>query len=247
MTSPTLTELVSDSSKTNKGGTAVLPQRDELLLAFCQAAIHAGRRLHGATVAITAWLQRTFVVLSVFLSTVATSPAVGAYLDEHVSLRAAGLASYVQLLQEYLHTNNSNNNYAVSQLPRCAQASIALRLCGTAYPPHILWDRLAESADYLTRLEQQQQQQHHQEHQQLQEDSVGSEGSATTNLTNASKLLDEFVARENKNGIPSHHVRLFVLALAVDHWVQQRATAIRQYEYAVKAAAKNKSNNSNFA
>jgi hypothetical protein len=50
--------------------------------------------------------------------------------------------------------------------------------------------------------------------------------------------MEEFVARENKTGIRSHHMRLLLLTLAADHWVQGRVVGIRkQFEADTSSAA----------
>jgi hypothetical protein len=99
-------------------------------------------------------------------------------------------------LQEYLHF--------VGLLH--PSSSVALKLGANACPPHILWDRMTESASFLARFE-----------------SVDLDC-----VDNTTKLLNELVSREMKQGIPSHHMRLFILALAADHWVQARIAAIRK-------------------
>lgn len=48
-------------------------------------------------------------------------------------------------------------------------------------------------------------------------------------LEKTGHLMDEIVQREVKQGIPSHHMRLFLLALAADHWMQGRVAAIRRH------------------
>ena len=206
--------------------TLSLPQqllRDEILLAFTNVAIEAGRRLRVAADGNTPlaspnlqcenvpeWLALCNVVLTFFadcaLVPVVAVAASSAYLDETLTLLNAGLASYVQLLQEYLH-------FVGLLYP---STSVALKLGANACPPHLLWDRLTESASFLSHLEPL---------------NAESESSNDEMIKISSKLMNELVSRETKVGIPSHHMRLFVLALSSDHWVQCRISAIRKQQF----------------
>ena len=198
--------------------------RDEILVAFTNVAIDAGRRLRVAADGSTPlaapnllqcdhvpeWLALTNVVLTCFaecaLVPVVAVGTSSAYLDETLTLLNAGLASYVQLLQEYLH-------FAGLLYP---STSVALKLGANACPPHLLWDRLTESASFLSHLEPAM---------------IESDNSNDAMIKITSKLMNELVSRETKFGIPSHHMRLFVLALASDQWVQCRISAIRQQQF----------------
>jgi hypothetical protein len=194
--------------------------RDEMLLAFTAVAIESGRRLRVAPDGHTSlgapdlncdivpeWIALTNVVLSSFadcaLVPVVSTGSTSAYLDETLTLLNAGLASYVQLLQEYLH-------FVGLLYP---STSVALKLGANACPPHLLWDRLTESASFLSHIEPM---------------IVESDSGHNEIIKTSTKLMTDLVIREYKTGIPSHHMRLFVLALASDHWVQCRIVAIRK-------------------
>jgi hypothetical protein len=216
LTHPSITELLS------AGTSAPTPQlpRDELLLACTGVAIEAGRRLRLAAdgmtqlaapdpvscTALPEWLALASVVLTSFADCALLPVArVGTtFLDETLSVLNAGLASYVQLLQEYLH--------CVGLL--YPSTSVALKLGANACPPHILWDRLSESAAFMAKLDAT-----------ILESPVSSEDHVRTTTA----LVDALVRREMQGGgILSHHMRLFVLAVAADHWVQCRISTIRQ-------------------
>jgi hypothetical protein len=197
-------ELVSNINAEKESSLSL---RADVLLVFTTVAVDTGRRfLVGAdgnvqvtdprSPAVDEWVNLVWVVLSSFASCVllGRSPV---YLEEDLSMTTAGLASYILLLQEYLH---------MVGLLRTS-CSVAVKLTTNACPPHILWDRMTESAVLLAKFE-------------------------TVNmgqLEQTTKLMDELVAYEKKHGIPSHHMRLFVLALAADHWVQGRITAIESH------------------
>jgi hypothetical protein len=216
LTHPSMSALLNAGSST----TAPLLPRDELLLACTGVAIEAGRRLRLAAdgmtplaapdsascTALPEWLALASVVLTSFADCALLPVAGGGtnFLDETLSVLNAGLANYVQLLQEYMH--------CVGLL--YPSTSVALKLGANACPPHILWDRLSESAAFLAKLDAT-----------ILESPVSSEDHVRT----TSALVDALVRREMQGGgIPSHHMRLFVLALAADHWVQCRISVIRK-------------------
>lgn len=196
---PTIPHVLSESDP-------ISCPRDELLLVFTTTAVDTGRRFRvrpdgtlnmndpRTDPSYEEWRGLVWVVLTSFVSCVLTGPK-SVYLEEDLSLITAGLASYVQLVQEYLH--------GVGLLqPSC---SAAVKLTTNACPPHIVWDRMMDSAALLAKFEP----------------------TDCGVLDQTTKLMDELVAREKKQGIPSHHMRLFVLAIAADHWVQGRIAAIK--------------------
>ena len=200
LSTPLLANIIGEKSK-----SSCLDLQPELLLVFTTVAVETGRRFRvGAdgnvqvtdprSPAVEEWLKLAGAVLKAFVSCVLLGPK-PAYLEEDLSLMTAGLASYVQLLQEYLHMIGLLNT----------SCSVAVKLTTNACPPHILWDRMAESAALLSKFE-----------------SVDMGG-----LEQTTKLMDEVVLHERKTGISSHHMRLFLLALAADHWVQGRIASIR--------------------
>ena len=231
---PVVSSIISEAAFMNSRSTPLLP-RDELLLAFTTVAIACGRRFRGGTVdpvtaatvaagsgsgsaaasaaasaslwpltdpnspAVEEWLQLSWVVLTAFVPCVNMAQRKSTtYLEEDLSLGTAGLTQYVQLLQEYLH-------FAGLLHPG---SSVALKLVANACPPHLLWDQLSDSAVFMSRFE----------------------ALDMGLLDSTTKLMDEIISREmtKTQGIPSHHMRLFLLALASDHWMQGRVAAIRK-------------------
>jgi len=210
LTCPSIVQIIG----ANEPG--VMIARDEILLAFTSVASCTGKRFRMAadgtaqmtdtgTKEVKEWLKLAWVILTTFLPCAQMGTKI-AYLDEDLSLLTAGQASYVRLLQEYLHF--------VGYLQ--PESSVALKLTANACPPHIIWDQMTDSAAFLSRFES---------------DDMGE-------LENTTKLMSEIVKREVKHGIPSHHMRLFLLALAADNWVQGRVSGIRkQFEAASSTAS----------
>ncbi len=177
------------------------PIKDEMLLVLATVALDIGRSFRLApdgtpastnSEALKKWFYLSWSILRAFVPSVLSGPKL-AYLDEDVTLSTAGLTAYVQLLQDYLH--------GVGLLE--PSTSVSLKLATNACPPHVLWDRMMDSAALLSKFE------------------TSDKGPpvATT------KLMDELVAQELHHGVPSHHMRLFLLTLAADHWVQYMVSA----------------------
>lgn len=205
---PILKQVIDEKST----GAMALHPRDEIAMAFFMAAIGAGRRFRGGpqgtwTVTdpvapqVEEWCRLSWIVLDAFSGCVhlnhAGSKKLPVYLEEDLSLGTASLASYIQLLQEYLHV--------VGLLH--PGSSVALKLVANACPPHLLWDQLADSASFISRFEP----------------------IDMNMLDKTGQLMQELIQREVKQGIPSHHMRLFMLSLAADHWMQGRVAAIRRH------------------
>ena len=207
--SPPVVKLMSE---TDRPGIPLC--RSEFVLVFCTVAVNTGRRFRVSgdgslcitdldAPAVREWLRLAWVVVTTFVSCVNAGPK-SAYMAEDLSLSTASLASYVKLVQEYLHF--------VGLLE--PTTSVALKLTPNSCPPHLLWDQLAESASFLGKF-----------------DTLD-----MGELDSTTKLMDEIVAREIKTGIRSHHMRMFLLTLAADQWVQGRVVGIRKQFEAANAS-----------
>ncbi|GKY91108.1 hypothetical protein MPSEU_000083600 [Mayamaea pseudoterrestris] len=86
-------------------------------------------------------------------------------------------------------------------------ASVAVKLASNACLPHLLWDPLLESAAFHSRF------------------GAVDVDEADSALT----IMDEFAAYETKQGLASHHLRMYLLTLAADAWVESRMMSIRQH------------------
>jgi hypothetical protein len=207
-----LTPILKQVIEERSTGAMALHPRDEIIMAFCMAAIGAGRRFRGGpqgtwTVTdpvapqVEEWCRLSWITLEAFISCVhlnhTASKKLPVYLEEDLSLGTASQSSYIQLLQEYLHV--------VGLLH--PGSSVALKLVANACPPHLLWDQLADSASFISRFEP----------------------IDMNMLDKTDQLIEGLVQREVKQGILSHHLRLFMLALAADHWMQARVAAIRRH------------------
>ena len=94
--------------------------------------------------------------------------------------------------------------------------SVAFKLTANACPPNLLWDQMSQSASLLARF-----------------DPVDIPDAEAV----ASKVVDELVARENNKGCHSHDMRMFLLTLAADSWIQGRMVTIRKQFEASAAPA----------
>jgi hypothetical protein len=183
---------------------SVTQTREELTTAFCMVAAEAGRRLrapaddkssHWLVTASQEDLEEWVRMSLVVLDTFAPCITWGStpdYMEEELNLLVAAQAAYVRLVQEVLHTAGLLNSKSVS-----------LKMTPMASPPNMIWDQMEESAAYLGMFD--------------------AGHSAESLSAPISKLMDQFVARELKGqGILSHQMRLFLLSLAADQWVQGR-------------------------
>jgi len=176
--------------------------REELVTAFCMVAFRVGRRHRssaegGASQLIAChkqieeWVRLVMALLDTF------SPCVGwgttpPYMDEEMTMLIACQASYTRLLQEVLHVSGMLN-----------AESISLKMTPFSSPPHILWDQIEESSEYLVRF-----------------DPMPLMDSMTKPIEN---LMNDIVKREMKGaGVVSHHMRIFLMSLAADQWMQAR-------------------------
>ena len=220
-----LLEGFLEKPKTN----SVTQTREELTTAFCMVAAEAGRRLRApADDKSSHWLVTTsqehleeWVRMSlVILNTFTpciTWGSAPAYMEEELNMLIAAQAAYVRLVQEVLHTAGLLNSKSVS-----------LKMAPMASPPNMVWDQMEESAAYLSMF-----------------DAIHSAESLSGPI---SKLMDGFIALELKEqGILSHHMRLFLLSLAADQWVQGRYLATRKESKGASNAESQISLNTNSA
>lgn len=183
--------------------------RDELLLAFTSTAIDTGRRFR---IAPDGALKLN------------GDPRRDPQFPEWLRLAWVVLTSFVSCVLTgpkvaYLQEDLSITTAGLASYTQLCQeylysvglfqpaCSAATKLTTNACPPHILWDQLMESAALLAKFDSYDQ----------------------GLLEQTTKLMDEILAREKSHGIPSHHMRLFMIAMASDHWVQGRIAAIRSH------------------
>jgi hypothetical protein len=209
--SPTVSKLLSE---TDRPGLPLC--RNELLLVFCTVAVNTGRRFRVAadgSLHVTdpnALEVREWLALAWTVLTVFVSSV---HSGPKSSFMAEDLSLVTAGLAAYVKLVQEYIHLVGLLDPA---TSVALKLTANACPPHLLWDQLAESASFLCKFETV---------------DMG-------DLDPTTRLMDEFVARETKNGIKSHHMRLLLLTLAADHWVQGRAVGIRkQFEAATSSDA----------
>lgn len=217
---------------------AVVKMRDEILLVFTTVAWQVGHRFRispdGSMLTPTPpppqsrsskqqqhsfkspdveeWMRLAFTTLSIF-SPCARWGKRPEYLEEDLTLLTAGQSSYIRLLQEFLHFAGLLNPVS----------SVTFKLTPNACPPHLLWDQMTESASFLARWD----------HAAASEGNKGTTGYNCGDIMihDIAALMDDFVEKELRQGIISHHMRLFLLTLATDQWVQGRYVAIRrQYD-----------------
>lgn len=224
-------QVVNICKETEK--SAIVKMRDEILLVFTTVAWETGRRFRvsaeGSVISpplaqahsnnispeVEEWTRLAFTTLSIF-SPCARWGKRPEYLEEDLTLLTAGQTSYIRLLQEFLHFAGLLHS----------NTSVTFKLTPNACPPHLLWDQMIESASFLSHWEQ---------------TSYGD--SLQNSLTNRSfmgccndvlvqdvaALMDDFVEKDLRQGIISHHMRLFLLTLAADQWMQARYVAIRRH------------------
>ena len=214
---PVVSKVIGTDQSSSK---APLVPRDELLLAFTGVAIACGRRFRGGDASSNSGNNQGNAAMSTIWPV--TDPSAQS-VEEWLQLSWVVLTAFVPCVNmgrklAYLEEDLSLGTAGLTQYVQLLQeylhfagllhpgSSVAVKLVANACPPHLLWDQLSESAAYMARFESL---------------DMGL-------LENTTKLLDEIVMREVKQGIPSHHMRLFLLALAADHWMQGRVAAIRK-------------------
>jgi len=178
--------------------------REELVTAFCMVAFQVGRRhktppesLRGMSSMIARRDElEEWIRLSLVVLT-AFSPCVcwgpaPLYMDEEITMLVACQAAYTQLLQEVLHAAGF-----------LGATSVTLRMTPFTSPSQLLWDQMEASSEYLLRFNPMP----------VMENMVEPIGN----------LLDDIVKKEMRGaGILSHHLRLFLMSLAVDQWIHTR-------------------------
>jgi hypothetical protein len=190
--------------------------RNELLLVFCTVAVNTGRRFRVAADGSLHVTDPNALEVGEWLKlawTVLTVFVSCLHTGPKSNYMAEDLSLVTAGLAAYVKLVQEYIHLVGLLDPA---TSVALKLTANACPPHLLWDQLAESSSFLSKFETV---------------DMG-------DLDNTTKLMDEVVAREGKNGIRSHHMRLLLLTLAADHWVQGRVVGIRkQFEAATSSAA----------
>ena len=187
--------------------------REEFVTSFCMVAFEVGRRhrlpiqsargmasLKARRDELEEWIKLSLALLNAF------SPCIGwgsvgfsnMFLDEEMSMLVACQAAYTQLLQEVMHAAGLLTN-----------DSISLNMTPFTSPPLLLWDQMEKASEYL-----------------LQFDPMPVFEKMVEPIGN---LLDDIVKREMRGaGIVSHHMRQFLMSLAVDQWVQARNIALQK-------------------
>ena len=179
---------------------------EEVVLAFCQVASLVGKRVmmprdatHPSSRDLEDWLRCSLAVLSCFSSCINwRSRTLETSLKEEDSdtqtlftVLTAAQASYIRLFQECLYT--------VGLLS--PSSSVSLHLMPHAVPPNlILLEELAQATVSLSRYEP-----------------VRGVDFAHKDLI---ILVDQFLEYKIREGVPSRHIRVSLLALLTDHWVQ---------------------------
>jgi hypothetical protein len=179
--------------------------REELVTAFCSVAFQVGRRhktppesSRGSTLIARREELEEWIRLSLALLN-AFSSCIGwgpppLYMDEEMTMLVACQATYTRLLQEVLHAAGLLGTNSVS-----------LKMTPFTSPPLLLWDQMEEASEFLLRFEPMP----------LMENMVEPIGN----------LMDDIVKKEMRGaGIVSHHMRLFLMSLAVDQWIQVRGS-----------------------
>lgn len=179
---------------------------EELVLAFCKVASKAGKQVMmprggrcRSSRNLEDWLRCSLAVLSSFSACVNwRSRALDASLNEEdhdvqtlFTLLAAAQGSYIGLLQECIYT--------VGLLSPAS--SVSLHVMPLAVPRDLtLLEEMAQNTIALTGFEP-----------------VSGVDFAHSDLVT---LVDQFLEYKLREGISSRHVRISLLALLTDHWVQ---------------------------
>jgi len=200
----------------------VVQLREELALAFCMVAAELGQRHKdvpefsapsdslshnglGPDAHFLEWVRMSTMVLSKFGSCVGWDAVAGfgmarSYVDQHVSLIGAAQASYARLALEL--------NHSVGLL--VSKSSVTLRMVPAATPSHVLWTQTEDAAISLSQSDNR---------------SVP----AQDIIELIGKAMDAGIQLElSEEGIVDHHLRIYLLALSTDHWVQARYVAIKK-------------------
>jgi len=195
----------------------VLAMYDEILLSFTSAAVQAGRRFRVTAdgtllpvdpeaVELLEWVKLARTVLLAFMTCINVD-----------NVESSG--SILEEDQSMLMAGQASyvrllQEYLYTIGLIHPDSSVAFKLTPNACP-HLLWVQLSESASFLSKFDS--------------IDMMSEENEAT-------KLMDDLVSCETKEGVSSQHLRLFLLTLAADQWIQGRMTSIRkQFEEAISS------------
>lgn len=185
--------------------------REEFVTAFCMVAFKVGRRHRsspgGPRGGVLLLNVRQDEVEEWIRMSLTLLKALGScigwgecqpYMEEEMTMLVACQAAYTRLLQEVLYTAGL-----------VGPTSISIRMTPFASPPHIVWDQMEEAAEFLVQFD--------------------SMPAIVSMIDPVGKLMDEIVKRDIKGqGIASHHMRLYLMTLAADQWVQARHIASRK-------------------
>eukprot|EP00980_Cylindrotheca_fusiformis_P007799 scaffold1669_cov129-Cylindrotheca_fusiformis.AAC.10 len=182
---------------------------EEVVAAFCSVAIRAGRHIrnqesdnstnNGASMEhFHEWVRMSLAVLKTFLPCICWQGSSSAFMEEELKVLVAAQTSYVGLFMEVLHSGGL-----------LKPGSVSLKMSPSASPPNMLWDHLEETSAYLGKTE--------------------STAPLEKHHTDAlASLTAEIVRRELQgHGIICHHMRLFLLSLASDHWIESRSHSMQ--------------------
>lgn len=183
--------------------------REELVTSFCMVAFQVGRRHKSpseSTRGTSTLMARRdeleeWIQLSLAVlngfSTCVGWGVAPLYMDEEITMLVASQAAYTRLLQEVLHAAGLLN-----------ANSITLKMTSITSPPHLLWDQTEEDSEYLLRF-----------------DPMPLMENTTETIA---RLIDDLVKKEMKGaGIVSHHMRLLLMSLATDQWIQARHATMK--------------------
>lgn len=176
---------------------------EELVLAFCQVASAVGERIFESESSLDdhghEWLKCSMVILSLCSSCVNwRSRTLDAILPEEdhdsrslFTMLTAAQTAYIQLMVEVF--------YAVGNL--LPHSSVTLHLVPVSAPSRVLLlEDLAVAISSLAQF-----------------DALKSCEFARTDMAT---LADQFLEYKFREGVPSRHVRIALLALLTDHWIQ---------------------------
>jgi hypothetical protein len=200
MKSAVVTSAVRDIAN----GEEIVQVGEEFVLAFCAVAMNAGRQLRSqdagksptSVVSVERfheWVRMSLAVLKACLPCISWGGTSTVFIEEDLEVSVAAQVSYVSLLEEVLHSGGLLKSMSVS-----------FTMTPSACPPNMLWDQMVESATFLGK--------HH---------AVAS--MEQNHLDAIARLMEEIIKRELKgSGIVSHHMRLYLMGLAADQYIQNR-------------------------
>jgi len=207
LTTGAVGKVIANASASKEGrGGGVLPLFDELLLAFSCVAADSGRRFRvtaDGTILLVDPEAREVLEWVRLAHTVLTvfAPCINVASGD-LSLGFEDEQSLLSAAQASYMRLLQEYLYMVGLI--YPDSSVAFKLTPNACP-HLLWVQMSESALLMSRLE-----------------AVDLNEEVT-----ASKLVDELISREMKHGVSSQNLRMFLLTLAADSWIQGRMLSVR--------------------